>query len=454
MVPVLTTGGRSFKGAALYYLHDKRREGEAERLTSARVAWTSSINLPTDDPERAWRMMATTAMKADELKAAAGIKATGRKLTKPATAYSLSWHPDERPSQAQQIEAARETLQRLGLGEHQALIVCHQDEPHAHVHVIVNRVHPAEGRAATLSNSKLVLSEWALAYEQKHGKVLCLKREENAGRRQQGERVRNTRVPRAKHERPASSRKDQLQAEFIRTGEAQRDAQLAEKTRAMRDAHTAQWDTLKQSYQDARDRLYAGADEHRQERAAEVRARFKPEWRELFRQQRADRRAFEARERSAFGMILNMMRTAREWRQSGAMPSSRLVALFGLLSHHERAQTFNQMQQREQKVLAGVVSNAVRATGAKLRQDTRAGADRLRETYLRQCTALRESQAKEREGMKEAWATRNAERQAAYASLREKAAQWKRVREQGAIAVAQRGSRANRCRQGGPVLER
>ena len=140
MVPVLTEGGRSFKGAALYYLHDKRRAGEAERLTDERVAWTQTVNLPTDDAERGWRMMATTAMKADELKAAAGIKATGRKLTKPALAYSLSWHPDEAPTKAEQVEAAQETLKLLGLGEHQALIVCHTDEPQPHVHVIVNRL--------------------------------------------------------------------------------------------------------------------------------------------------------------------------------------------------------------------------------------------------------------------------------------------------------------------------
>jgi hypothetical protein len=31
MVPAITEGGRSFKGAALYYLHDKRQPGEAER---------------------------------------------------------------------------------------------------------------------------------------------------------------------------------------------------------------------------------------------------------------------------------------------------------------------------------------------------------------------------------------------------------------------------------------
>lgn len=32
------------------------------------------------------------------------------------------------------LAPARETLGGLGLKEHQALIVCHDDKPHAHVH--------------------------------------------------------------------------------------------------------------------------------------------------------------------------------------------------------------------------------------------------------------------------------------------------------------------------------
>src|SRR5437868_10853416 len=80
MVPAITAGGRSFRGAFLYYAHDKRHEGEAVRLTTDRVAWVETVNLPTGDPERAWRIMAHTALAQAELKTAAGTKATGRKL--------------------------------------------------------------------------------------------------------------------------------------------------------------------------------------------------------------------------------------------------------------------------------------------------------------------------------------------------------------------------------------
>src|SRR3954465_10317618 len=142
MVPAITAGGRSFKGAALYYLHDKRRDGEAERFTTDRVAWVETVNLPTGDPERAWRIMAHTALAQTELKAAAGTKATGRKLAKPVFAYSIAWHPGETPAKTEMMEAARASLEEQGLDQPQAIILCHTDEPQAHVHIIVNRVHP------------------------------------------------------------------------------------------------------------------------------------------------------------------------------------------------------------------------------------------------------------------------------------------------------------------------
>ena len=63
MLPKLHSKGKSFKGAALYLLHDKDRAA-----TSERVAWTETRNLLTDDPHRAWRVMAATAMKQDILK--------------------------------------------------------------------------------------------------------------------------------------------------------------------------------------------------------------------------------------------------------------------------------------------------------------------------------------------------------------------------------------------------
>lgn len=179
MVPKVAGKGRSFKGAGLYYLHDKGA------LSADRVAFTEAVNLPTRDPDTAIRCMAYTAANQNAIKTAAGGSAKGRKLASPVYAYSLSWSPDEQPTPEQMLQAGRDTLKTLGLSEHEALFVSHNDEPHPHLHVIVNRVHPETGIAAKLSNDHLALSEWAEAYEKRQGRILCEQRVENNERRRQ-----------------------------------------------------------------------------------------------------------------------------------------------------------------------------------------------------------------------------------------------------------------------------
>lgn len=183
MIPKITEGGRSFKGAARYYLHDKNA------TTRERVAWTQTENLLTDDPDKAWKVMAYTAKEAERLKEASGQKMTGRKLTKPVFAYSLSWHPEQNPSPEHMLAMARQSLAQLGLTEHEAIIIAHSDEPQRHVHLIVNRVHPLTGIASEMSNSKRKLSDFAREYEREHGKVYCRQREENYRKREQGEKT-------------------------------------------------------------------------------------------------------------------------------------------------------------------------------------------------------------------------------------------------------------------------
>jgi len=179
MVPKVAGKGKSFKGAAAYYLHDKQAR------SSERVAFTHTLNLPTQDAELAWRIMARTAATQNEIKAAAGSPATGRKLENSVYVYSLSWAPDEKPTQQEMLDAAQQTLTELGLTEHQVLLVSHNDEPHPHIHVIVNRVHPETGLAAKLSKDHLVLSRWAEAYEKRQGQIRCEQRPINNERRRE-----------------------------------------------------------------------------------------------------------------------------------------------------------------------------------------------------------------------------------------------------------------------------
>ena len=68
-------------------------------------------------------------------------------------------------------ETAHEVLKLLGLQDHQAVIVEHTDQPHAHVHICVNLVHPETGITNTLSNDGYKLDRWCDNYELRMGVI-------------------------------------------------------------------------------------------------------------------------------------------------------------------------------------------------------------------------------------------------------------------------------------------
>ncbi len=425
MVPAITEGGRSFKGAALYYLHDKRQPGEAERLTGDRVGWTETVNLATDDAERAWRMMVHTAMMQGELKAASGEKATGRKLTKPVFAYSLAWHPEQRPTRDDQLKAARDSLKALGLEAHQAVIVSHTDEPHEHVHILVNRVHPDTGKAAPLSNSKLKLSQWAQEYEQQQGRVYCEKRVENNARRKQGEFVRQPRTPRRDYERNRQTANDDLAAEFLKTGQKQKDAQLYALSREIQANHSRQWGELKRTYGAVRDRLKAPTGQLKERRAAEIKAQAKGRWRDLYQQQRDDRANFDAAERGTLSKLWSM---AFVWRAIRDQEADAMMIFVTLFSSAQRRAVFDTVQEDQRRDLARRIKREI---GVALRNiDHEAARDyaRLKGEFLGQCGQLRQTQSQQRAELKTAWQGRNAERKEALAPIQERAARMKQAR--------------------------
>ena len=137
--------------------------------------------------------MAWTALHQGELKKASGIRNTGRKTKYPVYAVSLSWAEDERPGREEMTQAGRNILRRLGMEEHEAVLVAHGDTEHPHIHVIVNRIHPVTGKAAGISNDRIKLSKWAEQYEKGHGRVLCRQRAENNAERARGKWVKHKR---------------------------------------------------------------------------------------------------------------------------------------------------------------------------------------------------------------------------------------------------------------------
>lgn len=77
------------------------------------------------------------------------------RVQKPFYHMAVSWHEQEQPTDAQQIEAADYLIRALGLDDHQAVIAIHRDTAQAHFHIIVNTVHPETGKVWSKSNDRL-----------------------------------------------------------------------------------------------------------------------------------------------------------------------------------------------------------------------------------------------------------------------------------------------------------
>jgi len=123
-MPVAKAGtGTNFLGLAQYL--ESGRNGEAP----GRVAWSDIRNLGTGRIDIAARMMQATAYQ-------------NVRVEKPVYHLSINWPPEEEPNRAGMEIAVDRVLVDLGLEEHQAVVVAHNDTAHAHVHVMVNRVHP------------------------------------------------------------------------------------------------------------------------------------------------------------------------------------------------------------------------------------------------------------------------------------------------------------------------
>ncbi len=122
------SSGASFSGLAKYLTQSEER-----------IAWTEPRWMIGTDPHEVAREMETAASLADS------------RLEKPVYHVSISFGEADHPSREQMQEAADRVLGELGLGEHQALLVAHQDKDHPHLHVMVNRVHPDTGKAADVS---------------------------------------------------------------------------------------------------------------------------------------------------------------------------------------------------------------------------------------------------------------------------------------------------------------
>lgn len=274
-----TTGtgtGTSFKGALAYFLNDKGEAGE-HLTTDERVDVLELRNLATDQPRQAWFEMMNTAEASDTLKAAAGVKKGGRPGTKPVFAYYLAWHDSERPDRAEMLDAARSSLRTLGLLDHQALIVSHTDTDSPHVHIIVNRVNPEDGRYAGLSNSWKTLKDWATDYSKARGTHWHIAREQakqahqarNQTRRQAGFNAGATATP-VPSQIPTPAPRPATRAEWQarKTADNDRRAGEAAAAAALKATLNAKWQALKAAEHRATEQQFTETSQYREDRQA------------------------------------------------------------------------------------------------------------------------------------------------------------------------------------------
>jgi hypothetical protein len=201
MIIRIQANGGSFRGAGLYYLHDKSADQSLEKhlkpKTDERVWFTDTRNCLERDPGRALEEMWRTAEDQAYLKMQAGVKRGGRVCEDPTKTLSMSWHKDDRPTPEHMVEAADALLKHMGWDAHQAVYVGHNDTEHRHIHIILNRVDPDNGRTLDDFREQKRAQSWALQYEREQDQVRCEQREIMLPVRRVGESIAS-RMPRSR----------------------------------------------------------------------------------------------------------------------------------------------------------------------------------------------------------------------------------------------------------------
>lgn len=150
MIGKVSGTGKGFRGLLAYLMRGRKVDPDPER-----VAWAETRNVLFNEPERAMRIMRRTANMS-------------ARCEKPVYHFSISWREDEVVTDEAQRLVADRVLKRLGLEEHQAILIGHKDTAHRHVHFLINRVHPDKLTAWRTSNdySRLERAVGELALEQ------------------------------------------------------------------------------------------------------------------------------------------------------------------------------------------------------------------------------------------------------------------------------------------------
>ena len=161
--------GRSFIGALKYLLTGSKAAPKPDRVLHA-----ETVNICADLEDAAHEMASTWEARFALMRAADLVPKNGADNTSPVYHLVISWSADEDPPPpAEMADLAKQLLNLLGLGEHEAVLVVHGDTENPHIHIIANTVHPVTGRTAPLQFDKRTMQGFALRYEELRGKIVC-----------------------------------------------------------------------------------------------------------------------------------------------------------------------------------------------------------------------------------------------------------------------------------------
>lgn len=255
--------------------------------------------------------MAVTAMDQDRLKREAGIRPGGKQGKGPVLHLSLSWHAEEAKdlTKEEMLRAANGAIRAIKLENRQTLIVCHDDEPQPHVHILVNRVSPEDGRLPKDYNDYRKLSRWAKKYEKERGKIYCDQRVINEKARERGEYVKaegnKTRhfveMQQAVNDNDAKKRLEEMHKQLAHA--------IKEKERQRRKLHAHKRNELELDHRKRVAKIRERARHAMAQEQMHIRNRFRPQWGELYHEQQAELRHFEQEEGKAIGRMRNVLRT-------------------------------------------------------------------------------------------------------------------------------------------------
>jgi hypothetical protein len=331
-------------------------------------------------------------------------------------------------------QTAFDALRALGMENHQAIIVEHTDRPHKHVHVIVNLVDPETGQAVSLSNDAHKLDRWADDYEVTQGVI------RSPDRRAKFHALDNGIEP---PERPAQA-KSREEWEATRALNGEKAKQRAAEIKAAYAAHVANlkaaqnsafkariaeseklWNSYKADRKAVTDRYQPFIDAiwkskrksppHPYTEQALHELQESAEWKQLGRAQFAQRRLFNARERSLLGALGNAVRLHYvAMRERGG-----LVNLFKLvISPAARRKQFQQQQETQKRALRQRQAQNRNERAATLKAARRVELAKLSQEFQKSRETMKARHATEVAAQKAVWRQLAAEREKVWSDYR------------------------------------